>query len=204
MYITSYSIRIILLSRYVNIYDTMAPMSSPAWVFAAFKCPIGNASSDAIEESDSSTSLLPVATACWVLVPVTIAWFMSWSWFMRFWWLCDIQRATWDVLDTLSSVGSLVLSSPAVIARFASEAELASLANSRARVGASCGWRRELPYYEAESWHLPSTPIVSCGKAGNSRVGIYPIFTLAVTAAIYTLWMSSTDGAGAALAAGRR
>jgi len=27
MYITSYSIRIVLLSRYVNIYDTMAPMS---------------------------------------------------------------------------------------------------------------------------------------------------------------------------------
>ena len=26
MYITSYSIRIVLLSRYVNIYDTMAPM----------------------------------------------------------------------------------------------------------------------------------------------------------------------------------
>jgi len=29
MYITSYSIRIVLLSRYVNIYDTMAPMSEP-------------------------------------------------------------------------------------------------------------------------------------------------------------------------------
>ena len=28
MYITSYSIRIVLLSRYVNIYDTMAPMST--------------------------------------------------------------------------------------------------------------------------------------------------------------------------------
>ena len=27
MYITSYSISIVLLSRYVNIYDTMAPMS---------------------------------------------------------------------------------------------------------------------------------------------------------------------------------
>ena len=27
MYITSYSIRIVLISRYVNIYDTMAPMS---------------------------------------------------------------------------------------------------------------------------------------------------------------------------------
>jgi len=27
MYITSHSIRIVLLSRYVNIYDTMAPMS---------------------------------------------------------------------------------------------------------------------------------------------------------------------------------
>jgi hypothetical protein len=27
MYITSYSIRIVLLSRYVNIYNTMAPMS---------------------------------------------------------------------------------------------------------------------------------------------------------------------------------
>ena len=27
MYISSYSIRIVLLSRYVNIYDTMAPMS---------------------------------------------------------------------------------------------------------------------------------------------------------------------------------
>ena len=27
MYITSYSIRIVLLSQYVNIYDTMAPMS---------------------------------------------------------------------------------------------------------------------------------------------------------------------------------
>jgi hypothetical protein len=27
MYITSYSIRIVLLLRYVNIYDTMAPMS---------------------------------------------------------------------------------------------------------------------------------------------------------------------------------
>ena len=27
MYITSYSIRIVLLSRYINIYDTMAPMS---------------------------------------------------------------------------------------------------------------------------------------------------------------------------------
>ena len=30
MYITSYSIRIVLLSRYVNIYDTMAPMSELA------------------------------------------------------------------------------------------------------------------------------------------------------------------------------
>ena len=30
MYITSYSIRIVLLSRYVNIYDTMAPMSMTA------------------------------------------------------------------------------------------------------------------------------------------------------------------------------
>ena len=29
MCITSYSIRIVLLSRYVNIYDTMAPMSNP-------------------------------------------------------------------------------------------------------------------------------------------------------------------------------
>ena len=28
MYITSHSIRIALLSRYVNIYDTMAPMST--------------------------------------------------------------------------------------------------------------------------------------------------------------------------------
>ena len=28
MYITSYSIRVVLLSRYINIYDTMAPMSA--------------------------------------------------------------------------------------------------------------------------------------------------------------------------------
>ena len=31
MYITSYSIRIVLLSRYVNIYGTMAPMSLYYW-----------------------------------------------------------------------------------------------------------------------------------------------------------------------------
>ena len=31
MYITSHSIRIVLLSRYVNIYNTMAPMSLGDW-----------------------------------------------------------------------------------------------------------------------------------------------------------------------------
>jgi len=33
MYITSHSIRIVLLSRYVNIYNTMAPMSVPGFLW---------------------------------------------------------------------------------------------------------------------------------------------------------------------------
>jgi len=37
MYITSHSIRIVLLSRYVNIYDTMAPMSDPDVWFRSAK-----------------------------------------------------------------------------------------------------------------------------------------------------------------------
>ena len=52
---------------------------SPDWVFVVLLCPIGTALSDAIEESDSPTSLFIVVTAAVaVLVAVTIAWFMPW------------------------------------------------------------------------------------------------------------------------------
>ena len=36
MYITSYSIRIVLLPRYVNIYDTMAPMSLIVQIYSDY------------------------------------------------------------------------------------------------------------------------------------------------------------------------
>ena len=80
----------LLCSNHMSIY--LIAVLSPAWVFAAFLCPIGSASSDAIEASDSPTSLFAVDTAAVaVLFAVAIAWFMPWfCWWC--WWLYSFRR----------------------------------------------------------------------------------------------------------------